>query len=601
MVLTLSMIAMIPITPATSAREEELWATGYWNTGQINTFIGEVVFPNWFYYEVLFDMNYQTNTLIPIIGNTMVWEDSGATIKIELRSEAKWATASAAGAQITVDDVMFTYQLRLNSKLATPKIASFEKVSDTVMKVHLQSNSTNSRDVWYTFIGNEPILPKSVWSVINSTYHSILGSTHFLDAANWLPEWSVFSGPWYPTYIGPGNTILKSTRNDNWWGYSVFGITKENLPKTIGHKSYPSNFGQNVGLQTGELDLFSGYYAQIWNLLQDKSTGSLGPYITTYTDGAAPYYFGGGSMIQLCPNWAIYPMNQLWFRQALAYAIDYDAMSTVCASGYLNPVKPGWLDPAVPSMKLVYADQSAEYPVTYDPDKSIDILKANCYSKDGDWYTNDGPATATDADANHTGINVKVGGYNLMVPQGWSDTVMQATVLADQLSLIGVGVTVDQKDFGGAYVPNMEARNFQLAVYGIGTHAINAVQFFFADQIGTFKSWTSHVNASGWYGSDAADYITQYNKFQKSLPGSADEKDSAAEMQKILAKTLESIPIAINGYWYTVSRKNWMNWPTASNAWMQPVAEFSSYAYGAMEWMLVNLKKSTFTRTSVRP
>jgi len=251
MVLTMSMIAMIPITPATSARDEELWATGYWNTGNLNTFIGEVVFPNWFYYEVLFDMNYQTNTLIPIIGKTMVWEDSGATIKIELRSQAKWSTPSAAGSQITVDDVMFTYQLRLNSKLATPKIASFEKVSDTVMKVHLQSNSTNSRDVWYTFIGNEPILPKSVWSVINSTYHSLLGTTHFLDAANWKSEWNVFSGPWYPTYIGPGNTILKSTRNDNWWGYSVFGITKENLPKTIGHKSYPSNFGQNVGLQTG--------------------------------------------------------------------------------------------------------------------------------------------------------------------------------------------------------------------------------------------------------------------------------------------------------------------------------------------------------------
>ena len=625
-------------------REETFWMTGHHHNDIMLNPFGDGIDPMWTY-EVLFDYDFKDDERVSILGaegdDAIVWEDDGETIIINLREDAEFSD----GEEVTADDVVYSYEAHAEGRFGewNTRVEEIEASDDYEVTVTLDSDYAYSRTIWQGFHGLWVIIPEHVWSEIEDDDIAeivddgdIYGMTN-----NWLHEdfpddWKVGSGAYQPFYQDDALTKKVYEKNDDWWGSGVLvdESTFDAAPKYIGHRVFPTDGLGVDALENNEIDL-SAMYVPIVDKKMEKNE-----LLGTWVDGS-PYYLALSSMTEILLNHESFPYSELWFREALSYALNYENLITV-AGGYTTRAKMGALDNNSPRWEP-YFDAEVEEEFNVDDkgvNDALDVLKENClpnpsfkiiygddYDEDdwddfaeegiaGGWYTEDidedvyGDTVAELAEWGikdylplADGINMKLDGdadaddtndgIFVIVPSNWADFVPLASAITldvQNLGLYSVPVSVGWNGYDGP-AKTAGADAFDMIISPMSPKLLEDPIRFLNYFIGESNNLWS--NSSRWNeatsGDAIQDYIDAVADFEVAEEGSDDQMEAATEIQNILAENKPNIFLFPNGYWYTYNNCYWLGQPTEADSDFHLVTVWSTANFGLVELMLLNI------------
>ena len=581
------------VAQTTVPRNETVWGAGFgMNTGSYQPWDmgNNQGWTTYLMYEPLFGTNVATGEIIGWLGDSIEWQGDD-TIQITLRSGLHWTSIGSNllsnTSAITTDDVIFSFEIlqqtgQLGSLVQRVGNVStaFEKVSNTVFKVHILPDYEGSSEVYRQLTYGFLIFPKAVWEDINTTKGGDLKSyTNDWQDTTMVPaKWRVASGMYLPYHHDATSTIAKV--NDNWWGVDDTDFGRLPEPNYFGYTSYSSNELALLAMERGDLDWDGNYLAGLTEVKAEY------PNIVTYFDDLP--YFPDKSPVMLVPNYQNYPLNQTWLHKAMASVLNYSAMSAV-SSGYLKDPSP-MLIPAddAAARELLNTTIEAKYAIEYDASAAIDILETYCTYDEtsGVWWTKQGvtpsdpiqhyPLQEWNVESNTTAP------YTILDFMGWTDVNAMDVVAAQAFSSI-LHIQTQTELISGWGTVQVRMNNFQFDLANMvmsGQINMNMYERYFQMFSPESSSAGGGVNAplGGWYNQTFIDDIELLDTFPA---GSAEQWAIANEMQEILGQVMPVIPLAGHADWEIYSTTYWENWPNSVTNPMLPSSPFAGTTQNA--------------------
>ncbi len=581
------------VAQTTVPRNETVWGAGFgmnpgsyqpWNMGS------NQAWTTYLMYEPLFGTNVATGEIIDWLGESITWQGND-TIQITLRSDLHWTSIGSSlvtnTTPITTDDVIFSFEIlqqtgQLGSLVQRVGNIStaFEKVSDTVLKVHILPAYRGSSEVYRQLTYGFLIFPKAVWEDINATYNGDLSTytNDWQDTSMVQAKWRVASGMYLPYYHDATSTIGKV--NENWWGVDDPDFGRLPEPSYFGYTAYSSNDLALLAMEKGDLDWDGNYLAGLTEVKAEY------PNVVTYFDELP--YFPDKSPVMLVPNYQNYPLNQTWLHKAMASVLNYSAMSAV-SSGYLKDPSP-LLIPAddAAARELLNTTIESEYTINYDVSHALDILNEYCTYDDvaGVWWTKQGvspsdpiqhyPLQEWNYESNTTAP------WTILDFMGWTDVDAMDAVAAQAFSdLLNIQTQTELISGWGTVQVRMNNFRFDLAdMVMSGQINMNMYERYFQMFSPESSSAGGGVNAplGGWYNQTFVDNIEALDTYPA---GSAQQWAIANEMQEILGQVMPVIPLAGHADWQIYSTTYWTNWPNSVTNPMLPSSPFAGTTQNA--------------------
>ncbi len=581
------------LAQATVPRNETVWGAGFgMNTGSYQPWNmgSNQAWTTYLMYEPMFGTNVATGEIIGWLGDTIAWQGDD-TIQITLRSDLHWTSIGSNlvsnTTAITTDDVIFSFEIlqqtgQLGSLVQRVGNVStaFEKVSNTVLNVHILPAYEGSSEVYRQLTYGFLIFPKAVWEDINATYDGDLSTyTNDWQDTEMVPaKWRVASGMYLPYFHDGTSTIGKV--NDKWWGVDDTDFGRLPEPNYFGYTSYSSNDLALLAMESGDLDWDGNYLAGLTEVKADY------PNIVTYFDDLP--FFPDKSPVMLVPNHKNYPLNQTWLHKAMASVLNYSAMSAV-SSGYLKDPSP-MLIPAddASARELLNATIEDEYAIDYDIEGAIELLETYCTFDEttGVWWTKQGvtpsdpikhyPLQEWNYESNTTAP------YTILDFMGWTDVNAMDVVAAQAFSDL-LHIQTQTELISGWGTVQVRMNNFQFDLANMvmsGQINMNMYERYFQMFSPESSSAGGGVNAplGGWYNQTFIDDIEALDTFPA---GSAQQWAVANEMQEILGEVMPVIPLAGHADWQVYSTTYWTNWPNSETNPMLPSSPFAGTTQNA--------------------
>ncbi len=541
-------------------------------------------------YEPLFNINTKENTPIPVIGTFYNWSLDGSNITILLNSNAKWSD----GQDINADDVVYTYQLAGNqSKYAgdwDTHVDQIVKIDNYTVCIKVLPNFEFSSVVLDFITTDIPILPKHIWEEIAFLYQNpttyALGPEEFKNDifnTTFNEEFKVFSGP----YIPYEQNISTDTRfeiyklRDNWWGKDVIHL---DLPSHLNGKFDPPSFIESYLYRTGNENAFAYflkgysdfYYGFVDDFAEQMSTH---PNIESwYGRNYEQFYFPHANIYDIVPNHLKYPLNETWFRKALAYSIDYNNIISQKQGSYLSRARQGLLDDRSPMQQIVYNPQiQSAYGISFSSDTVNLLLEKHCYRVNNTWYTN----------SNESIPDTPLGPYEFYYPLGWGDyeTIIQSiteTFNQNNIELMPIGLPPEKF---GQYVSLIENHTFNFIInyglVGIDTTPYN----FYKAYIGS-SNWQR--NASYWINNT---FVNLFKDLEFTSANLDAQISICSQMQEIYATNVPTIPLFVVGTPYFYRTDYWVGWLNYDNYYQQPTNLYSIKEISIKQRLFLNLRQ----------
>lgn len=515
-------------TPAPAAvvypREETLYTSGTqwgppsnWNPLQPGTYAMGTI---GLCYETLFLYNPLKNEYIPWLAESGNWT-SDKVYEVKLRKGITWAD----GKPMTAQDVAYTFELgKLDGVYYKPLWDYLEKVEAvddvtarfTFKEVHHQA--------WSNLLYSVAIVPKHAWEGRSAQ--------EIVNGQNVPP---LCSGPYLYEAHSEDRVVWK--RNDDWWGIKLLG--KSVAPRYIVDIVNPSN---NVALGLvlkGEVDLSNNFLPGIATLVQ----GGYG--IKTWYD--KPPFMLAANTAFLFMNLKKKPMDDANFRKALAYAINVDEIVNRVYGNIVQKANPTGLLPVWER----FVDQGVvqQLGFSYDPNRAKQILAQAGY-KD---VNGDGFVEAPDGSP----IQLKV-----IVPNGWTDWMEAAKVIASSAQAVGINLQADFPDFG-AYWDQLTGGTFDTAINNFGSQMSNTPWTFYQ---WLFRHPITDKMSDGNFGRYANQQVFDLVDELDRVPvtDEARMKQVIAQIQRIQLQEMPAIPLWYNGLWAQWNTTYWTGWPSAA-------------------------------------
>ncbi|MBY8996955.1 MAG: hypothetical protein KGD60_04440 [Candidatus Thorarchaeota archaeon] len=588
----LSSFNMRPVVAQTTVpRNETVWGAGFgMNTGSYQPWnVGaNQGWTTYLMYEPMFGTNVATGEIISWLGDSIEWLDDD-TIQITLRSDLHWTSIGSNlvsnTTAITTDDVIFSFEiLQQTGQLGSlvqrigDVSTAFEKVSDTVLNVHILPAYAESSEVYRQLTYGFLMFPEAVWSDINATYSGDLSTfTNDWQDTEMVPaKWRVASGMYLPYFHDATSTIGEV--NDNWWGVDDTDFGRLPEPNYFGYTSYSSNELALLAMEGGDLDWDGNYLAGLSEVKVDF------PNIVTYFDDLP--FFPDKSPVMLVPNHKNYPLNQSWLHKAMAKVLNYSDMSAV-SSGYLKDPSPMLIPADDESARVLLNDTiEAKYAIEYNVAEAIAILETYCTFDEGVWWTKEG-VTPSDPIQHYplqewNYASNSTAPYTILDFMGWTDVNAMDSVAAQAFSsLLNIQTQVEFISGWGTVQVRMNNYNFDLAnMVMSGQINMNMYERYFQMFSPDSASAGGGVNAplGGWYNQTFIDNIELLDTFPA---GSAGQWAVANEMQEILGQEMPVIPLAGHADWQIYSTTYWTNWPNSVTNPMLPSSPFAGTTQNA--------------------
>jgi len=601
------------LAQASVPRNETVWGAGFgMNTGSYQPWNmgSNQGWTTYLMYEPLFGTNVATGEIIGWLGDTIAWQGTD-TIQITLRSDLHWTSIGSSlvsnTTAITTDDVIYSFEIlqqtgQLGSLVQRVGNVStaFEKVSNTVLKVHILPLYEGSSEVYRQLTYGFLIFPKAVWQDINTTNAGDLSTytNDWLDTVAVPAKWRVASGMYLPYYHDATTTIGKV--NANWWGVNDTDFGRLPKPNYFGYTSYSSNDLALLAMEGGNLDWDGNYLAGLTEVKAQY------PNVVTYFDDLP--YFPDKSPVMLVPNHRNYPLNQTWLHKAMASVLNYSAMSAV-SSGYLKNPSP-MLIPAddASARALLNTTIEAKYAITYNVAYALGILNTYCNFDEasGVWWTKQGvtpsdpikhyPLQEWNYESNTTAP------WTILDFLGWTDVDAMDAVAAQLFSsLLHINTQVELISGWGTVQVRMNNFQYDLAdMVMSGQINMNMYERYFQMFSPESSSAGGGVNAplGGWYNQTFIDDIEELDTHPA---GSAAQWAVANEMQEILGQVMPVIPLAGHADWQIYSTTYWKNWPNSVTNPMLPSSPFAGTTQNANLLAIVFALNSTGATTVLPP
>ena len=536
-------------------------------------------------FETLFGFNSATQEYVPCIGTEFEWLASGDELHIKLNPNATWSNCR----QINATDVYSSYKIAANqSQWKTDFALRFESyniVNETGFMLNMNPSYPYSKRALTWISSNVPILPwYEVLEPVNATY-DIDGSGNLSLWTNdwWSPahndDWKVLSGPYAPVYRDAAQQTSIFQKRDDWWGrintslYSDLDNWANGGPKYVGHRITDNN---DAAFRSGNVDLHAGYYDKMQNDFDDSAFLK---YANGWFGRDAPYQAALSSPLNVAFNHEYgFPLNESYFREAMAWMINYDPIPDAAASGYTRKSEATFLD----SLSTVHApyfnDSLADtYRRTYNQTHAAKILT------DHNWTGTIGGTWLMPG-------SVPVPTLTMICPQGWDDVRTFTEYVSNDFQAFGIPViyeAIDTDAVGGwkIWTERWTTRNYELGMSVGEPKVIEPPEVF-------FNAWRGDIdwnnNVTGWNSATAHEFDALYLKLES-------ESDPIKyqyyldEIQRIFCEEIPEIPCFVNGYWYTYSEYYWEGWTSSDNEYQQLITVWTNNHIPMKHRMILNL------------
>ncbi|MEV4357291.1 ABC transporter substrate-binding protein [Nonomuraea sp. NPDC049625] len=272
---------------------------------------------------------------VPYLATEWSYSDDGKTATVKLRDDMKWSD----GKPVTADDVVFSVTTVQKEKFGVvagliTALDKAEAVSPTEVRFSLKRPDG-------TFLDNVgfwlPVVPKHVFEKAPSVQK-------FANDADW-----VSAGPFKLTKVERGQRYIMQRVDD-------FGPGTPAV-KEIVFRVFPDVNTEVLALRNGEIDL-------IGNVLPPATATELknDPKVTLQQIPSL-----GWAHLQY--NTKRKPLDDVRVRQALAQAVDYEAIRNIALKGFAKSSNSSVLTPSLPD----YVDPSSKEYI-FDPEQSKKLL-----------------------------------------------------------------------------------------------------------------------------------------------------------------------------------------------------------------------------------
>lgn len=390
-----------------------------------------------------FDNAQQQNT--PELAKSWDVSPDGLTWTIHLRKGIRWSD----GEPFTADDVMFSYQVISDPQVGSGIRSTFEQSDGTVPTLEKVDDSTvrfklkDPTDL-LAALNDFRAVPKHKWE---SVYKA--GNFRTAMSGNADPKDIVGTGPYKIVSFAPDQSLILE-RNPYYWKVDSKHQRLPYIDKVV-FLIVPNNSTWNLKMENGELDLYQQIQQGVDELkrYQEKSNYTVYDLGPSFTTSYMAFNLDTGNNKNGTPH--VDPVKMKWFqevkfRQAVAYAIDRDALIRTALGGRGVP---SW-EPDFPANKQWYTDNVTKRP--YDPEKARELLKEiGIYDRNGDGIAED-----------NEGHPVK---FSLMTNANNSVRVNTITLIKDNLKKVGLDVNLDPVDMNVVATRLHSSRDFD-AVLG---------------------------------------------------------------------------------------------------------------------------------------
>jgi peptide/nickel transport system substrate-binding protein len=412
--------------PAENMVAKLIWTQEFDNLNPLytNMWFVSTTFPIWNCYAWTFD---DQNNPIPVLITEMPSAENGGitndgkTITLKLRDDIVWSD----GTPITADDFIFTYQMTVDPNNAVAAVSPYDLI-ESMEAPDPQTVVTNFTEPYAPWMGQlwKGILPKHI-------LQPVFDSAGSLNDAEWNFAPTVGCGP-YNFAEWESGSFARFVANDNYW------LGRPKIDELF-FQFVPDDASQIAALQAGDGDLGTFFSWSDVPTLEEAGIKILLAY-SGYNEG---YYFN------LNPEKGHPALQDLKVRQAIAYAIDREAISNDLLLGGTKPAATMWDN-------MPYVDPSiTAYP--FDPEMAKSLLD------EAGWV-----------DSNDDGTRDK-DGVELMLRYGTTTREIRKdtqAVVQQFLADVGIGVELlnfESDQFFGGYEEGGPAATGQLDMFEYST------------------------------------------------------------------------------------------------------------------------------------
>lgn len=281
------------------------------------------------FYEGLIYYNYDADTVEPRVASAWEQSEDGLVWTFTINTDIKFHN----GKNVTVEDVVFSYERAMEEALMSIYAAPIEKVEavdETTFKVTLNSNNA----VFLQYVSNIFILNKSFYDENNGDITKTICGT----------------GPYKLDTVDMATALTASAFADYWRGEASI--------KSVKWSVITDASATALALEAGDLDYLKIAHSQYATMsANDKLSVSLLP--TCHT-------------VWISFNCKEGPFADPLVRQAVSYMIDREAISMACFEGLadvdslvINRNAEGMPD---------YDSVLSNYTYEYNPEKGLELL-----------------------------------------------------------------------------------------------------------------------------------------------------------------------------------------------------------------------------------
>ncbi|MBI3040074.1 MAG: hypothetical protein HYY80_00150, partial [Chloroflexi bacterium] len=291
------------------------------------------------------------------------WEIQPDTITLKIRKGIYWHDkAPTYGAQLTAEDVVYSYVLGYSAKSTWP--TAYPYISN--LKNPAESIYVDPDDPWSVVFKTDPQFAALLWERLGTQVimPQVLGDPDGTGPDTW--DWKTISG------TGPfimkdfiAASSLTYRRNPNYWDHDPF-FPENQLPYVDGVKVFiiPDRSTQQAALRTGKIDVLAEIIDEEWESLM-RSNPEL-KWQPSWLEGWA---------LQMRHD--VKPFDDVRVRRALAMAIDQDSIVKDYYRGKAE--KFYWPPFPIPEHQRMYVPieqmpQSVQELYEYHPDKAKQLL-----------------------------------------------------------------------------------------------------------------------------------------------------------------------------------------------------------------------------------
>jgi peptide/nickel transport system substrate-binding protein len=464
-------------------------------------------------YEPLIIHNRSTGAYMPWLAASFQWNADNTRLRFVLRPGVVWSD----GAPFTARDVVFTFTLMQRFPALDPQGAwQFLTGVTAPDAATAEFAFKKTYTPGLALIGQQAIVPEHKWKDV--------------------PQPAAFENP-NPVGTGPFTEVLRFEptvyelgKNPRYWQAG------KPLAKVLRVPLYRSNDAIVSALESGELDWASLFLPDVE-----------GSWVAKNPSRRQYWYPDLGPTVLLYLNTRKKPFDDREVRKALSMAIDRPRVMKEAMGGYAPPAdatglaesQKRWKDPA-----LVAAGTWTKR----------DLEKAN--------QALDAAGLARGSD----GLRVVPGAgplrYDLGVVQGWSDWNLAAGILKENLSAVGIEVTVKPLTYG-AWVDALRSGRFDLGLW-FGSRGATPYQFYRGQMDGALVRPLGEEADDNFhrYGNEEA------GRLLRRFETTAAVDDLAVigrDLQRLYVENAPSLPLFASPLWGVYNTERFTGFPSRQN------------------------------------